>query len=292
MRQIFFFTRGVCSSCLRACLDAWLLLQSYSYPNLSEGADHMGGQLRGDEECLFSGVTKSGRVWRKVPESDAQSEPPTLCLLLLPYLSCYLPPPFLPPSPYPYASIYIQQPHTDTSFFRFYWKGWLTCINCKMLSNAGRQAPDLDKSAALGPNKSVGTRDDDALNSFSVSSIKLFAHNPRQTNKHTHMNMHAHSTHIHFLIPFLIRYIASSVVHSVEGFSPPKSDRLLLALFIQLNGLIHPTPPPPLIHTDKRACTHTRTHTHTHTHKLHMCCLVCVCVYVCVCVCVTKCVYP
>ena len=27
----------------------------------------------GDKECPFSGVTKSGRVWRKVPESDARS---------------------------------------------------------------------------------------------------------------------------------------------------------------------------------------------------------------------------
>ena len=26
-------------------------------------------------ECPFSGVTKSGRVWRKVPESDARSVP-------------------------------------------------------------------------------------------------------------------------------------------------------------------------------------------------------------------------
>ena len=33
----------------------------------------VGGQLRGDKECPFSGVTKSGRVWRKVPESDARS---------------------------------------------------------------------------------------------------------------------------------------------------------------------------------------------------------------------------
>ena len=32
-----------------------------------------GGQLRGDKECRFSGVTKSGIVWRKVPESDARS---------------------------------------------------------------------------------------------------------------------------------------------------------------------------------------------------------------------------
>ena len=38
-----------------------------------EGADNVGGQLRRDKECPFSGVTKSGKVWRKVPESDARS---------------------------------------------------------------------------------------------------------------------------------------------------------------------------------------------------------------------------
>ena len=53
--------------------SARLLPQSYQYPNLSEGADRVGGQLRGDKECPFSGVTKCGRVWRKVPESDARS---------------------------------------------------------------------------------------------------------------------------------------------------------------------------------------------------------------------------
>ena len=58
---------------IRACLGARLLLQTYQYPNLSEGADCISGQLRGDKECPFSGVTKSGRVWRKVPESDALS---------------------------------------------------------------------------------------------------------------------------------------------------------------------------------------------------------------------------
>ena len=52
-----------------------LLPQSYQYPNLSEGADRVGGQLRGDKKCPFSGVTNSGRVWRKVSESDARSEP-------------------------------------------------------------------------------------------------------------------------------------------------------------------------------------------------------------------------
>ena len=72
-RNSFFFTRGGCASCLRACLGARLLPQSYQYPNLSEGADRVGGQLRGDKECPFSDVTKSDRVWRKVPESDARS---------------------------------------------------------------------------------------------------------------------------------------------------------------------------------------------------------------------------
>ena len=53
------------------------------------------------------------------------SHPPTTCLLLLPGPLMFSPPPFLPPpSPYPYASIYIQQPHTGTPFFRFYWKIW------------------------------------------------------------------------------------------------------------------------------------------------------------------------
>ena len=39
------------------------------------------GQLRGDKECPFSGVTKSGRVWRKVPESGARSVGGKACRL-------------------------------------------------------------------------------------------------------------------------------------------------------------------------------------------------------------------
>ena len=54
-------------------MGARLLPQSYQYPKLSEGADRVGGQLCGDKECPFSGVTKSGRVWRKVLESDVRS---------------------------------------------------------------------------------------------------------------------------------------------------------------------------------------------------------------------------
>ena len=56
----------------RVYVRAWAL-GCFHGPNLLEGADRVGGQLRGDKECPFSGVTKSGRVWRKVPESDAQS---------------------------------------------------------------------------------------------------------------------------------------------------------------------------------------------------------------------------
>ena len=49
----------------------------YSHISMTEVADRVGAQLRGDKdhECPFSGVTKSGRVWRKVPESDARSVP-------------------------------------------------------------------------------------------------------------------------------------------------------------------------------------------------------------------------
>ena len=57
-------------------MGARLLSQSYQYPNLSEGADRVDGQLRGDREYPFSSVTKSGGVWRKVPESGARSVPP------------------------------------------------------------------------------------------------------------------------------------------------------------------------------------------------------------------------
>ena len=60
----------------KRCSGCGLLPAPYQYPNLSEGADRVGGLLRGDKECPFSGVTKSGKVWRKVPESDARSVVP------------------------------------------------------------------------------------------------------------------------------------------------------------------------------------------------------------------------
>ena len=43
------------------------------YPNLSEGADSISGQICRDKECPFSGITSYGSVWRKVPESEARS---------------------------------------------------------------------------------------------------------------------------------------------------------------------------------------------------------------------------
>ena len=67
------FTQDGRISCLRACLDDMSLPQSYHYPNLPERADRIGGQLRGDKECPFSGVINSARVWRKDPESDEMS---------------------------------------------------------------------------------------------------------------------------------------------------------------------------------------------------------------------------
>ena len=36
------------------------------YPNVPEGADSVGGQLRENKACAFSGVTNSARVWRKM----------------------------------------------------------------------------------------------------------------------------------------------------------------------------------------------------------------------------------
>ena len=68
------FLRGADAFC--ACFSARLFQQSNRYPNLLEGADCVGGQLCGNKEYPFSGVTKSGRVWRKVPESDAQCATP------------------------------------------------------------------------------------------------------------------------------------------------------------------------------------------------------------------------
>ena len=67
-------TRNVVNQCLEFGSEC------DQYPNLSEGADRVGGQLRGNKECPFSGVIKSGRVWRKVPESDARCVSPTLTL--------------------------------------------------------------------------------------------------------------------------------------------------------------------------------------------------------------------
>ena len=49
-----------------------------SVPKPFGGADRVGGQQREDKEVPFSGVTRSARVWRKVPESDARSTDKTV----------------------------------------------------------------------------------------------------------------------------------------------------------------------------------------------------------------------
>ena len=69
-RNFFFLTRGGCVSRLRACLGG--CFQSYQYPNLSEGADRVGGQLRGDKECPFSGVTKSPSLISRTVSVDVK----------------------------------------------------------------------------------------------------------------------------------------------------------------------------------------------------------------------------
>ena len=55
-----------------------MLPQSHEYPNLMvliESVDSC-AEIK---ECPFCGVTSSGRVWRKVPESDARSVGAVLC---------------------------------------------------------------------------------------------------------------------------------------------------------------------------------------------------------------------
>ena len=63
--------KAQCFWVLGRCVAFTILSVRYQY--LPEGADRVGALLRGNKECPFSGVTKSGRVWRKVPESDARS---------------------------------------------------------------------------------------------------------------------------------------------------------------------------------------------------------------------------
>ena len=72
--SFLFFLPGVDAS--HVYVRAWALGCFHSLISTRTfrgGADCVGGQLRGDKECPFSGVTKSGRVWRKVLESDARS---------------------------------------------------------------------------------------------------------------------------------------------------------------------------------------------------------------------------
>ena len=72
--ELFFFLPWVdASHVFVRALAQGCFYSHISTGTFSEGADHVAGQLHGDKECPFSGVTKSGRVWRKVPESGAPS---------------------------------------------------------------------------------------------------------------------------------------------------------------------------------------------------------------------------
>ena len=76
-RQNFFFSNqgwGWLCLMVMCVLGRQVASTVLSVPKpFQEGADSVAGQLRRDKECRFSGITKSGRVWRKVPESNARS---------------------------------------------------------------------------------------------------------------------------------------------------------------------------------------------------------------------------
>ena len=59
------FTRGGCVSCLRGCLGAMFLPQSYQYPNLSESTDHVDGQLNGDKRVTLQW---RNQIWQSLEE--------------------------------------------------------------------------------------------------------------------------------------------------------------------------------------------------------------------------------
>ena len=67
---MLFFTRGRPLSRHLPLSGAWTLLCFHSRISTQtfsqEGTDSVGGQLRGDTQSPFNGVT--GRVWREVPE--------------------------------------------------------------------------------------------------------------------------------------------------------------------------------------------------------------------------------
>ena len=72
----FFFLPGVDAP--RVYVRAWALGCFYSHISTRTfrralTVSLVDTEMRGDKECPFSDVTKSGRVWRKVPERDTRS---------------------------------------------------------------------------------------------------------------------------------------------------------------------------------------------------------------------------
>ena len=86
-------------------------------PKPLKGADHVNGQVHRDKECPFSGIPNSGRVWRKVPESDPRSVVRTLSM-------CSEKPTCTQPHNLSFAE--VKNPLTDTCFLcpRKVWMRW------------------------------------------------------------------------------------------------------------------------------------------------------------------------
>ena len=72
----FIFTRGRCVSRLHGCLGCFHShISTRTFRRALTASVDSYAEIK---ECLFSGVTKTGRVWRKVPESGARSVEPSL----------------------------------------------------------------------------------------------------------------------------------------------------------------------------------------------------------------------
>ena len=76
--SFFFLPRGGCVSCLRGCFYSHISTRTFRRA-LTASVDSC-AEIKSTPQ--FSGVTKSGRVWRNVPESDARSVPRVLTIVL------------------------------------------------------------------------------------------------------------------------------------------------------------------------------------------------------------------
>ena len=87
--SFFFFTQGGSVSCLCACLGARLLPQSYQYPNLSEDADRVGGQLRGDKRVPLQW---HNQIWQSLEDGAGKrcSECDFVCVWMCTHVCAHM----------------------------------------------------------------------------------------------------------------------------------------------------------------------------------------------------------